>query len=271
MATAMVSHVLEHNQAAVEQWDAGGKSYDNVSFAISDALAHAAARLNARAGEEVLDVGTGTGWTARNVARSGAHVTAVDIAPALLRAAQDLSAHVTPPIDYLLADAEDLPFEAASFDKIISTFGVMFAGDHERAARELARVCRRGGRLCLATWAPTGSIARLFAVFGSHSKAPAPERSPLLWGEPSYLTRLLGRQFILRFEEGVSHAYFDNVHDIWDTYIQGFGPLRTLYKSLDQAGRVALRKDIDEYHRHYQVECGLHVTREYLITIGERR
>jgi ubiquinone/menaquinone biosynthesis C-methylase UbiE len=140
---------LEHHQGAARMWGAGGAGYDKVSFAISDALAHAAQRLNARPGQSILDVATGTGWSARNVARCGAQVTAVDIAPELLAAAKTLASHL--PITFWQADAEQLPFADAHFDGIISTFGVMFAVDQAQAARELARVCRPGGRLALAT------------------------------------------------------------------------------------------------------------------------
>jgi ubiquinone/menaquinone biosynthesis C-methylase UbiE len=107
-----------------------------------------------RAGEHILDVATGTGC--RNVARSGAMVTGVDIAPELLAAAADLSRHIRPPIEFLLGDAEKLPFDDSAFDGVISTFGVMFAIDQAAAAAELGRVCRSGGRLVLATWAPKG-------------------------------------------------------------------------------------------------------------------
>ena len=263
--------ILDHNRPAVALWDAGGMDYNDVSFAISDALAHAAQRLAPAAGERVLDVATGTGWSARNVARTGARVTAVDIGPALLGAAGALSAHCTPAIDYQLADAEDLPFADGQFDKVISTFGVMFSADHARAARELARVCRKGGRLCLATWTPDGGVARFFAVVGAHSKAAAPPASPLLWGDPKHVRALLGEDFMLAFEQGVSHCYFDDVDAIWEWYLKGFGPLRALHENLDEAGRRALKADVDAYHEHYKVEAGLHVTREYLITIGRRR
>jgi SAM-dependent methyltransferase len=263
--------ILDHNQAAAAAWNAGGMAYNDVSFAISDALAHAAQRLAPAAGERILDVATGTGWSARNVARPDAHVTAVDIAPDLLQAAHDLSRQCAPPIDYRLADAEDLPFSEGQFDKVISTFGVMFASDHARAARELGRVCRKGGRLCLATWTPDGGVARFFAVLAPHSKAPPPAASPLLWGDPAYLQTLLGQDFALAFEPGVSNCYFDDVDAIWNWYLQGFGPMRTLHDSLDDAGRRALKKDLDAYHDHYRVEAGLHVRREYLVTIGRRR
>ena len=114
-------------------WGQGGRFYDDVTFAISDALARAAQRLNAGAGERILDVATGTGWSARNVARRDGQVTAVDIAPELLAAAEELSAHVRPPIVFQPADAERLPFPSAHFDGIISTFGIMFALDQAHA------------------------------------------------------------------------------------------------------------------------------------------
>src|SRR5215471_12193414 len=97
--------VMPHHEAAATMWGRGGKHYDDVSYAISDALAHAAQRLNARAGERILDVATGTGWSARNVARTGAVVTGVDIAQELLAAAGGLSGHMRPAIEFRLADA----------------------------------------------------------------------------------------------------------------------------------------------------------------------
>jgi len=266
-----IDNVLDHNRPAATMWGAGGRAYDEVSFAISDALAHAAQRLSPRAGDEVLEVATGTGWSARNAARTGARVTAIDISPDLIRAARELSAHLDPPIEFRVADAERLPFGSGRFDKVISTFGVMFAGDHEQAARELARVCRTGGRLCLATWTTDGAVAEFFALMGAHSKAPPPASSPLLWGDPDYLERLLGDDFALTFERAFANAYHDSADAIWDWYLRGFGPLRTLHDSLDEGGRRALKRDVDAYHDHYKVEAGLRVRREYLVTIGERR
>ncbi len=271
MLNHAIDDVLDHNRPAAAMWGAGGSAYDEVSFAISDALAHAAQRLAPKAGDEVLDVATGTGWSARNAARMGARVTAVDISPGLIRAAADLSAHVDPRIDFRVADAENLPFADGRFDRAISTFGVMFATDHQRAARELARVCCKGGRLCLATWAPDGAVAAFFALMGSYSKAPPPPSSPLSWGDPDYLESLFGDAFILTFERAFANAYHESTDAIWDWYLRGFGPLRTLYDSLDEAGRRALKRDVDAYHDHYKVEAGLKVRREYLVTIGERR
>ena len=263
--------VLAHHEAAARMWDAGGRGYDEISFGISDALMHAAQRLNPKPGQEILDVATGTGWSARSAARLGAEVTAVDISPELLAAAKTLSAHVDPSIDFRLADAERLPFGEASFDGIISTFGVMFAANHEAAAAELARVCKPGGRLSLATWVPGGAVAEFFGIVAKHADAPPPEQSPLAWGDPEHVARLLGDDFELTFEPGVNHAYYDNVDEIWDWFARGFGPVKQLLTSLDAGGRAAFKHDVDAYHSHYGAERGLHVKRDYLLVIGQRR
>jgi SAM-dependent methyltransferase len=263
--------VLPHHQAAAGMWGRGGRHYDDVSFAISDALAHAAQRLDAQAGERILDVATGTGWSARNVARRGAAVTAVDISDELLAAARELSAHIRPPIELRQADAEHLPFPDAAFDGVISTFGVMFALDQAQAAAELARVCRPGGRLVLATWAPVGAVAEFFGIIARHSGAPPLPSSPLAWGDPAHVEKLLGKAFELSFEPGVSNAYHGGEQDIWEWYTRGFGPLRQLAESLPADRAAALRRDVDGYHSHYAVPAGLHVKREYLVIIGRRR
>lgn len=113
---------------------------------------------------------------------AGALVTAVDISPELLAAAADISAHIRPPIEFQLADVEQLQFEDGIFDGVISTFGVMFTINQAAAAAELGRVCRSGGRLILATWAPGGAVAEFFGVIAMHSEAPPPPTSPLAWG-----------------------------------------------------------------------------------------
>jgi SAM-dependent methyltransferase len=263
--------VLPHHQAAASMWGQGGRAYDDISFAISDALAHAAQRLNARPGQDILDVATGTGWSARNAARAGARVTAVDISAELLEAAAGLSAHVRPPITFRQADAERLPFPAGRFDGVISTFGVMFAANPAQAAAELGRVCRRGGRLCIAAWVPGGAVAEFFGLIARHAAAPPPPVSPLDWGDPSAVERLLGQDFELGFEPGTSHAHHDDNRDIWEWYVRGFGPLKQLAASLDADRLRALRADFDAYHEHYRTPLGLRVARDYLIVHGVRR
>ncbi len=260
-----------HHVDAARTWGLGGRDYDDISFGVSDAIAHATQRLSPRPGQRILDVATGTGWAARNAARLGAEVTGVDIASDLLHAAEDLSAHVQPRIVYRPADAEDLPFPDASFDGIISTFGVMFAADQHQAAREMGRVCRPGGRLSLVVWAPGGSVADFFGVIGKHSDAPPPEPSPLAWGDPDHARELLGDDFELWFEQGVNNHYFDNVEDVWNWYARGFGPMKQVIEQLPESRRQAFREDVDAYHGKFATAAGLHIRREYLAIVGRRK
>ena len=262
---------LPHNAKSAATWTLGGRDYDRISFGVCDALAHGAQRLAPEPGERVLDVATGTGWSARNMARMGARTTGADIAPDLLDAARDLSAHLEPPIDFVEADAEALPFEDGAFDAVISTFGVMFAADHAAAARELARVCRPGGRLALIVWAPEGAVQEFLGIIGKYNPNPPPEPSPLAWGEPDHATALLGDAFDLTFEDGVNNHFLGGVEAAWTWYAAGFGPMKALIGALPPDELAAFKQEIDAYHSGYRVPAGLHVKREYLAILGRRR
>lgn len=267
----MTDSIQVHNQPAAALWTQGGSAYDEISFQVSDSLAHAVQRLWPMAGDKVLDVATGTGWSARNAARWGASVTAVDIGEDLLAAARELAAHVTPTIDFQLADAEKLPFDDAAFDRVISTFGVMFAGNHEAAAGELARVCKPAGRMVLATWAPSGAVAEFFAIGAKHSGAPPPPASPMAWGDPDYVTNLLGEHFDLQFETGISEVYYPDAEAVWNLFTTGFGPVRALAERLQGDALDAYRNDFFAYHNKYATDAGLHMKRDYLLIIGVRK
>jgi ubiquinone/menaquinone biosynthesis C-methylase UbiE len=263
----------DHNKIAAELWSEGGADYDGVSYAISDALAHAAQRLWARPGERILDIATGTGWCARNVARNGATVIGVDIADELLVAAKRLSAHVEPKIEFQHADAEALPFDDGAFDGVISTFGIMFAGNQEKAAAEAARVCGVGGRLVIAAWTPdpAGYIVKFFGLIGQYSDAPPPEVSPLAWGTTEHATTLLGQQFDLEFEVRDSVLYAPNAEEVWHEYQSGFGPIKALTASLSERDRELFHQDFLAFHEDYTTAAGLTLPREYLVICGTRR
>lgn len=261
-----------HNQTSASLWNAGGKGYDKVSYAISDALAHAAQRLWARPGERVLDIGTGTGWTARNVARSGATVIGVDIADELLNAARALSSHVVPAIEFRHADAEALPFEDGAFDGVISTFGLMFAPDQAAAASEVKRVCRPGGRAVIAAWTPDEEsyINKFFGMIGKYSDAPPPPVSPMLWGTTQRVEELLGDAFEFGYEIRDSMFYAPEPEDVWDEYQAGFGPIRSLIASLTDEKKAEFRKEFLDFHERYRGEVGLMLPRRYLLSVGVR-
>ena len=138
--------------------------------------------LDLRAGQSVLDVAAGNGNVSLAAARRWCDVVATDYVPALLERARERAAAERLEIEFREADAEALPFADASFDVVVSTFGVMFTPDQERAAAELIRVCRRGGKIGLANWTPEGFIGQLFKTIGKHVPPPAGAKSPALWG-----------------------------------------------------------------------------------------
>lgn len=138
--------------------------------------------VDVRSGQKVLDVAAGNGNASLAAARRGCEVTSTDYVPALLERGRERAAADRLDIEFREADAEALPFATGSFDVVVSTFGVMFTPDQERAAAELARVCKPGGKIGLANWTPEGFIGQLFKTIGKHLPPPAGVKSPALWG-----------------------------------------------------------------------------------------
>lgn len=142
------------------------------------------------AGATVLDVASGTGNAALEAARRGAIATASDLTPQLLA---DGRSQAPDAVRWVEADAEDLPFDDASFDTVMSAIGVMFAPHHDRSSAELARVCRPGGRVGVLSWTPGGFIGQLFGVMKPFAAPPPPGASPApLWGDPDHVDSLFG-------------------------------------------------------------------------------
>jgi SAM-dependent methyltransferase len=145
--------------------------------------------LDIRSGQKVLDVAAGNGNASLAAARRWCDVVATDYVPALLARARERADAERLSIDFREADAEALPFADASFDIVVSTFGVMFTADKDRAAAELVRVSRRGGKIGLANWTPEGFIGEVFKTIGRFVPPPAGARSPALWGTRSQLAQ----------------------------------------------------------------------------------
>lgn len=264
--------IQAHNERPAAVWSAGGKDYDEISRGIADSIEHCVFRLNPQAGERILDLSTGTGWTSRVVARRGAAVTGVDIAGDLLDVARARAAAEALPIEYHLGDAENLPFDDGAFDAVVSTCGIMFASRPEAAAKELARVCRKGGRVALTTWLSDSNLFRMFEVMRRYMPPPPspPPPSPFEWGRTERIRELLGGAFGLRFEKGVSYYREPSAEAAWNTFSNGYGPTRFLANSLDPERREALRKDFTDFHAGFATELGICVPREYWLTIGVR-
>src|SRR5688572_16823249 len=138
--------------------------------------------LDVRSGQKVLDVAAGNGNVSLAAARRGCDVVATDYVPALLERARERAAAERLELEFREADAEALPFPDGTFDVVVSTFGVMFTPDQYRAATELVRVCRRGGRIGLANWTPDGFIGQIFKTIGKHLPPHPGAKSPALWG-----------------------------------------------------------------------------------------
>jgi SAM-dependent methyltransferase len=264
--------IQAHNARPAAVWGSGGREYDEVSRGIADAIEHCVLRLNPQPGEWVLDLATGTGWTSRVVARRGAKVIGVDIARELLDAARLKASAERLRVEYEIGDAEDLPFEDGAFDAVVSTFGVMFATRPEVAASQLARVCRKGGRIALTTWVSDSNVYKMFEVMKRYMPtiAGAPARSPFEWGRPERVRELLGDTFRLRFEMGMSYYREPSGEAAWETFSKGYGPTRVLAEGLDPDRRGALREEFIAFHEGFRTEVGITVPRAYWLTIGER-
>jgi SAM-dependent methyltransferase len=264
--------IQPHNQRAAAVWGSGGAAYEEISREIASALAHAVQRLDPKPGERILDLATGTGWTSRLVAGRGAKVTGVDIAAELLAAARMR----VPPglsIDYEVGDAESLPFADASFDAVISTFGVMFASRPEAAAAEIARVCRKGGRIAFTTWRPDSTVAGMFKVMRAYMPPPAVPAppSPFEWGSRERVSQLFGDSFALSFEEGEAVCYERSGEAVWDIFVNGYGPTRMLAEGLEPSRREALRTAFIAFHDGFAGPLGVAMPRQYLLSFGLRR
>ena len=150
--------------------------------------------LDLRPGSKVLDVAAGNGNVTLAAARRWCDVTSTDYVPALLERGRERAAAERLTVEFREADAEALPFRDASFDVVVSTFGVMFTPDQDKAAAELMRVCKAGGKIGLANWTPQGFIGQLFKTLGKHMPPPAGVKSPALWGTQARLNEMFGER-----------------------------------------------------------------------------
>jgi SAM-dependent methyltransferase len=172
-------------------------------------------RANIEPGMDVLDVACGTGNASIPAARLGARVTGLDLSPGLVAIARERGAEAKVDVDWLEGDAQSLPFDDDSFDRVISAIGHMFAPDHKRTADELLRVCRPDGRIAIACWTPVGAIGEMFKRLGAISPAPpAGFQPPVLWGTEEHVRELLGdsvefERHNVEFDEPSPESYVD--------------------------------------------------------------
>jgi SAM-dependent methyltransferase len=248
----------------------GNGPYQRITETITDIHDMVVERLAPQDGDRWLDLACGTGAVAEQAAAAGADVTGIDLAPVLIETARERAATLGLEIDYEVGDAENLDVPDASFDKLSSTCGVMFAPNHEAVASELARVTTPGGRIALANWTPTGGLAKMFAVMAPYQPAPPPS-SPFAWGDETRVQELLGDAFELELEEHISTLRVPSGEDYWELFSTSYGPTKTLAEGLGER-RVDLHRDwVEFFESNYRENGEIVHTREYLLVLGTRR
>lgn len=231
-------------------------------------------RLDLKPGMTVLDVACGTGNLALPAAKTGAHVTGVDIAPNLVEQARKNAKAAGLSAKFDEGDAEALPYEDASFDAVVTMFGAMFAPRPELVASELKRVCRPGGKIAMANWTPSGFIGQMFKTTSAHVPPPPGMTSPVLWGVEETVRE--------RFGEGISKldtklqkitwVFPFSPAEVVEHFRLYYGPTQKAFGALDEEKQAALRKDLEElWATHNQATDGTtRVDADYLEVVAAR-
>lgn len=269
-ATAPDFAAIKQKQQAT--WASGDFAVVGTTLQIvGELLAEAA---DVRAGDTVLDVAAGNGNATLAAARRFARVISTDYVPSLLEKGRLRAQAEALPVSFQVADAEALPFGDASFDLVLSTFGVMFAPDQARSAAEMLRVTRRGGRIALANWTPTGFIGRLFKVIGAHLPPPAGLQSPALWGTEARLQELFGAVAQdMRFEKRIFNFRYQSAAHWVQVFRDFYGPTHKAFAALPGAKGEALERDILALLGEFNVAgtASLVVPSEYLEVVITKR
>ncbi|HEX6582066.1 MAG TPA: class I SAM-dependent methyltransferase [Thermoleophilaceae bacterium] len=246
----------------------GSGNYAAVAERISVAGETVLDRAGVEPGMDLLDVACGTGNATIPAAREGARVKGLDFSPDLLAIARERAADAMVEVDWIEGDAQELPFDDASFDRVISTFGHMFAPDHARTAAEMLRVCRPGGVIATACWTPEGSIGRMFRTIAELVPPPPGGTPPILWGTEDHQRELFGDA---EFERHEIEWEDDSVESYASFMLESFGPLLNARELLGER-----EAELDEGFRRFletenlSEDGGLRFRGEYLLTVVSR-
>lgn len=268
---------LAANLAAVKlkqkaAWSAGDYAVVGTTLQIvGETLCEA---LDLHAGERVLDVAAGNGNATLAAARRWCDVVSTDYVAALLERGQARASAEGLDVKFEEADAENLPYADASFDVVLSTFGVMFTPDQERAAHELARVCKPGGKIGMANWTPAGFIGQLFKVIGRYIPPPSGVNSPSLWGTDERLHELFGERIasIKAVRQNFVFRYRTPQHWL-ETFRTYYGPVQKAFAAVDAAQQASLAADLIELVQQFNraTDGAMIVPSEYLEVVIRRQ
>ena len=230
--------------------------------------------LNPRPGQRVLDVACGSGNAALAAARRYCEVSAIDYVPALVERGKVRAAAEGTPIDFRVADAQALPFEDGAFDAVTSVFGVMFAPDQAKAAAELARVTKPGGRIGLSCWMPEGMVFEFFGLVAKHAPPPPGLLPPHRWGTEQGLRELFGGAIgKLEMQRRTVQQHYRSAEHALEVFRTYFGPTVRAFEVVGPAGADALAGEFLElYRRHNLATDGTYTSEsvylESIITRG---
>ena len=267
----MSSDVEAFKEGQRKVWTAG--DYADLARTIEEAAGRLLELVGAAAGEDLLDVATGTGNLALPAAALGAHVTALDLTPKLLDTGRARAREAGLEIDFIEGDAEDLPFAADSFDRVTSCFGVIFAPRHAQAASELTRVARAGATVGFTAWTPEGMQGEMFRRIGSYMPPPAPDvGSRLQWGSEDHVRELLAHSGAeLSFERHTVTLAHESPES-WVAYNErALGPAVMIKAALEPQGRwEQLRGELVEMYteRNEADDGSFSAQAEYLLTVA---
>jgi len=266
LATPDFAAIKQKQQAT---WGSGDYAVVGTTLQIVGETLCEAADINAD--ERVLDVAAGNGNATLAAARRFATVTSTDYVPQLLERGQERADAERLTVAFKTADAENLPFADGSFDVAISTFGVMFTPDHEKAAAELSRVVRKGGRIALANWTPEGFIGQLFKVLGRHLPPPAGVKPPSLWGTEEHLRMLFPNHQVKAIKRIFNFRYRSPGHFV-EVFRTFYGPTHKAFATLEGPKGAALESDLLELLGRLNTAGGaLVVPSEYLEAVIVKR
>ena len=250
----------------------GNGPYERITNTIRDIHDVVIEKADPKPGERVLDAATGTGAVAILAAKRGADVVGMDLAPVLIETARERAAQEGVDVQWDVGDAEDMSYEDASFDVVLSTCGVMFAPDHGAVASELARVTKPGGRIALACWTPDGGLAQMFGMMRPYLPPP-PEGagSPFAWGNEEHVRGLLGDAFEFDFSEHDSTLRTKDGEEYWELFSTSYGPTKTAADALDAERREEFHQAWVEFFEERREGDEVVHHREWLLTLGTRR